>query len=198
MFKWLRAHMTPSLIVAVAAVVLASAGTGVAQRALIDSRDVRNNSLTGQDIRNRSLTQADFRALVAGPRGPQGPAGLTGPQGPAGVANVTNVDGPAGFQCANGGGGCQVASSTAACPAGMVAVGGGFNADTPDNVVSYAKRGATSYGVVATNFWSSSGSVTAQVICASGPGVNAARARTSSVQRDLDERVERMRDQLNR
>lgn len=186
---------SPALVVALVAVLFSATGGAYAASKITGSQIARN-AITGKHVKNRSLSPADFRGSVRGPQGPPGLQGAPGPQGPAGVANVTAVDGPAGFQCANGGGGCQVASSTATCPAGTVAVGGGFNADTPDNVVGYAKRGPNSYAVIATNFWSTSGSVTAQVICASGPGVTAARAKTSALTREVAARVERLRAQL--
>jgi hypothetical protein len=74
--------------------------------------------------------------------------------------------------CANGGGACQVNTSTATCSAGTV-VGGGWNSDSPDVVVPYAQRVTpTTYSVIAINYASVSRSITAQAICASGPGVS--------------------------
>lgn len=186
---------SPALVVAVIAVVMSATG-GAYAASKITGRQIASNAITGKHVKNRSLSPADFRGSV---RGPQGPAGLQGPQGlqgPAGLASVTSVDGPASFQCADGGGGCQVASATASCPAGTVAVGGGFNADTPDNVVTYAKRGPASYAVIATNYWSTSANLTAQVICASGPGVTAASSRDAAFRREVARRVGELRSQL--
>lgn len=110
-----------------------------------------------------------------GPRGPRGPRGRPGPrgaQGPAGIARLVAVDGTAEAQCADGGGACQVAASAAVCPAGSYVVGGGFNASTPDNVVSYARRvNANTYGVVAVNFWPTTATLSAHAVCAAGAGI---------------------------
>jgi hypothetical protein len=107
-----------------------------------------------------------------GRRGPRGPRGPRGAQGPAGIATLLAVEGPAVPQCADGGGACQVAASTAVCPAGSYVVGGGFNTSTPDNVVSYARRvNTTSYGVIAVNFWVTGATLSAHAICASGAGI---------------------------
>jgi hypothetical protein len=109
-----------------------------------------------------------------GPRGPRGFRGRPGPAGPAGIARLGAIDGPAAFQCADGGGGCQVAASTATCPAGSYVVGGGFDGSTPGEGIVYAKRvSPTSYGVIAVNFWPTDGTITAQAICASGSGIQA-------------------------
>jgi hypothetical protein len=79
--------------------------------------------------------------------------------------------------CANGGGACQVAGSTATCPAGSVVVGGGWVTGSTDIVVPFAQRtGGTTYGVIAINYSGGSETITAQAICAVGPGVSAAGA----------------------
>jgi hypothetical protein len=77
--------------------------------------------------------------------------------------------------CANGGGPCQVASSTATCSNESVVIGGGWGASSTDVVVPFAQRtGGTTYGVIGINYSGGSGSetITAQAICASGPGVS--------------------------
>jgi hypothetical protein len=123
---------------------------------------------------------------TVGPRGPRGATGVagangidgaTGPMGPAGIALIGAVAGPAGAMCANGGGGCQVASSTATCPAGTVALGGGYTSDSPDLVVPFtARTGGTTFGVIGINYDAMARSITAQAICATGPGVSSAGA----------------------
>lgn len=184
MFKRLRRHLTPSLLIAIAAVVLATAGTSVAQRALIDSGDVRNNSLTGRDVRNKSLTRADFRGSVAGPRGPAGLPGAAGPQGPAGVANVTQVAGPIVPTCEGGSSGCQVQSSAADCPPGSRLVGGGYETGGVRDFVPDDKPSGNGWFVIAvnTNEFSSS-SIQAFALCASGPGLAARTARNPAAER---------------
>jgi hypothetical protein len=82
---------------------------------------------------------------VAGPEGPQGPQGVAGPigpQGPAGVQGPMGLTGPQGPQGVPGVSGYQVVVTplttvsingnqtttlSAVCPAGKVAIGGGFD-----------------------------------------------------------------------
>ncbi|CAB4703748.1 MAG: hypothetical protein F2667_05670 [Actinobacteria bacterium] len=80
---------SPSLVVSVLALVVASTGTSYAA-GLIGGEDIRNGSITSEDVKNRSLLSNDFKrgelpAGEAGPVGPVGPAGETGPVGPAGA-----------------------------------------------------------------------------------------------------------------
>jgi hypothetical protein len=116
--------------VAVVAALLAAATAGA--QAVIDGGDVRNNSLTGKDVKNKSLTKQDFKGSVRGPsglpgargaQGPAGPQGAQGPQGPAGAAGATSVTTHLGPDVAG--------TSTASCPAGQRAVGGGGVATGP-------------------------------------------------------------------
>lgn len=71
----------------------------------------------------------------AGPRGEPGPSGSAGVQGERGPAGPQGVPGPAGVtrtQVEIGSAGAildrQVATATAHCPGGMIATGGGYNA----------------------------------------------------------------------
>jgi hypothetical protein len=88
---------SPALVVAIAALVVALAGTGYAALKLpknsVGSKQIRKNAVTSKKVKNRTLLASDFKAgqLPAGPRGPQGVAGQngqngqdgkTGPQGP--------------------------------------------------------------------------------------------------------------------
>lgn len=128
-----------------------------------------------------------------GPAGPAGPAGAAGATGPAGITTITTVSGPASFQCSDGGGACQVASSNANCPAGTSVIGGGFDADTPDDVVSYSQRVGNGWGVIATNYFPAASTVTAQAICVSGPGIALARAARSASGGEFDAKLDRVR-----
>ena len=85
---------------AVVALLLA-AGTVTAQ-SLIDSGDVRNNSLTGNDVKDKSLTKRDFRGSVRGAQGPQGNTGPQGPQGNTGPQGPQGGQGPEGPQGTTG------------------------------------------------------------------------------------------------
>jgi hypothetical protein len=102
------------MVIAMAAVVLASAGSATAARLItgkqirdgsVTSGDIRNRSLTGQDIKSRSVEASDLSASAlrfgaassapvpapAGPAGPAGPPGAPGAPGPTGIAQIVTV-----------------------------------------------------------------------------------------------------------
>lgn len=56
----MRPRLSPGLVIAVLALVLASGGVGYAA-ATIGSAQIKNNSVTGIDIKNRTLTSADVK-----------------------------------------------------------------------------------------------------------------------------------------
>jgi hypothetical protein len=164
-------------LVAYVALLFALSGTSYAAANLLPA-----NSVGSRQVINHSLLKRDFKSgqLPRGPRGPQGDIGDTGDPGPPGVTTVGTAAGAAGAMCANGGGACQVGSSTASCPAGSVVVGGGWVTSSTDLVVSFAARtGGTTYGVIGINYTATPETVTAQAICAVGPGVSAAAATQS-------------------
>lgn len=78
----LRGLGSPGTVIALLALCIALSGTALAA-SLINSADVKNNSLRGVDVRDESLTKRDFRGSVRGRRGPRG---RVGPRGPAGSA----------------------------------------------------------------------------------------------------------------
>ncbi len=98
---------SPSMAVALAALVVATAGSATAaSRRLFTGADVKNATLTGADVRNASLTGADVRNgsiglsdLGAAARdaidapGPQGPAGPTGPAGAVAPVPLADIGG---------------------------------------------------------------------------------------------------------
>src|SRR6476660_7703457 len=128
-------------LVAYLALLFALSGTSYAAATTL----LPSNSVGTRQVINGSLLKKDFKSGQL-PRGPQGPAGDPGNQGPPGVATVGSVSGPAGPMCANGGGACQVGSSTATCPAGSVVVGGGWTSDSVTVTVPFAARtGGTTY-----------------------------------------------------
>jgi hypothetical protein len=173
-------HMRRNLI-AYLALLFALSGSSYAATTLLPS-----NSVGTRQVINHSLLKQDFKPGQL-PRGRQGPAGSPGDQGPPGVATVGSVSGPAGPMCANGGAACQVGSSTATCPAGSVIVGGGWTSDSVTVSVPFAARtGGTTYGVIGINYDPAARSITAQAICAVGPGVSssaATQAGSSSFER---------------
>ncbi|HEX8854863.1 MAG TPA: hypothetical protein VF752_04615 [Thermoleophilaceae bacterium] len=71
---------SPGLVVAVIALVCATAG-GATAATLITGKQIKNSSITGVDVKNKSLTKADFKGSVTGPPGARGPAGPQGPPG---------------------------------------------------------------------------------------------------------------------
>jgi hypothetical protein len=92
MFGWLRRrHPSATMIVALLALVAASAGVGNAATSLITGKQIKDGSVTGKDIKNKSVPLSKLSGkLPAGKTGPAGAAGATGPAGPAGAT------GPAG------------------------------------------------------------------------------------------------------
>jgi hypothetical protein len=96
------------------------------------------------------------------------------------------------------GGTCQVASSTAICPNGSVVVGGRWVASSTDIVVPFAQRtGGTAYGVIGINYSGGSETITAQAICAVGPGVRSAGA-TQASGASFEKALAHARDQTGR
>jgi hypothetical protein len=171
-------------LIAYLALLFALSGSSYAATTLLPS-----NSVGTRQVINHSLLKQDFKPGQL-PRGPRGPAGSSGDQGPPGVATVGSVSGPAGPMCANGGAACQVGSSTATCPAGSVVVGGGWTSDSVTVTVPFAARtGGTTYGVIGINYDPADRSITAQAICAVGPGVSTAaatQAGSASFERALE------------
>jgi Collagen triple helix repeat (20 copies) len=203
-----RGRPSPATIISLVALFVALSGTSVAAIVLapkntVNSASVINGSLEKVDLSkkavaalkgNRGRTGATGARGAAGATGPQGaagvqgpagpagatgPAGPTGASGPAGIATVTTATGNAATMCPAGGGGCQVNSSTAICAAGTVVVGGGW--ESAFALVEYAKRiGPNDFMVIAINQDSVPHTITAQAICASGPGLVGGTAATGT------------------
>jgi hypothetical protein len=94
---------SPAIVIAMLALLAATAGTAIANHGgphgpagIVNSLDVQNNSLTGRDIKDKSLTAREFKGGL--PRGPRGLRGLPGRMGPPGVG----TQGPKGDPGANG------------------------------------------------------------------------------------------------
>jgi hypothetical protein len=90
--RYLRTRLSPSMAVALLALMVALGGTAGADTvakvsALITGKKIAKNAITTKHVKNRSLLAADFKPGQL-PRGAQGPQG---PQGPAGAngANAT-------------------------------------------------------------------------------------------------------------
>lgn len=112
----------------------------------------------------------DAKPAKRGKRGPRGPAGIPGPQGPPGPAGVTEVRFAVGPDTPIGPG--QVVTATADCPAGTLAVGGGFDASDPQIRVVYSATGITSWRVIAINEGPRGATVQATATCFGGPGLH--------------------------
>ena len=98
---------SPALVIAVAAAVLAAAGTAIAGGVLITSpKQVKKGVIGSAQIKNRSIAKLDLSptlvdelAGVAGPAGERGERGLEGPQGaegPQGQEGPVGAVGPTG------------------------------------------------------------------------------------------------------
>jgi hypothetical protein len=96
MKKFHLPRITPSLVVACLALLVALAGTGVAAvsvalpRNSVGTAQIQSNAVTSAKVKNGSLVRADFKVgqVPAGATGPAGPAGAAGPAGPAGAAGA--------------------------------------------------------------------------------------------------------------
>lgn len=118
---------------------------------------------------------ASVLSVRRGPKGETGEMGLPGPRGPAGPAgvfsakNITQVNGPSAYMAPEGGGD-SVGNSLATCPAGGLAIAGGWDGEAQppvDATVGFNKRyGWFSWGVVMANHASIAATYHAFVICA--------------------------------
>jgi hypothetical protein len=122
---------SPALVLSCIAVFLSAAGGAVAA-GQINGKQIKDGSVTGKDIKNDSLTGTDIKGDV---RGPKGPPGSRGPQGLAGLAgsggvNVSYQFGEATISTDG------LTTVDVLCPAGQVAVGGGFIVTPPVTVRS--------------------------------------------------------------
>jgi hypothetical protein len=130
---------SPAMVVAFIALLLALGGGAYAQlripRNSVGNAQLRANAVTSPKVKPRSLLRSDFRAGQL-PRGPQGPAGPAGPAGAAGARGATGERGPAGPAGATNvtvvQGAQALGTSTATCPAGERATGGGGFVIAPD------------------------------------------------------------------
>jgi hypothetical protein len=92
----------------------------------VRGKDVRDGSIVSSDVRNSSLLARDFKPgeLPAGPRGPQGLPGARGATGPAGPVNLVYRKGTSPLIAVGATSGFAVS-----CPASAPhVVGGGYDA----------------------------------------------------------------------
>jgi hypothetical protein len=80
-----------------------------------------------------------------------------------------------------------------------VVVGGGWTSDSVTVTVPFAARtGGTTYGVIGINFDSADRSITAQAICAVGPGVQSAAATTQASRTSFEKALASAKNQAGR
>lgn len=93
---------SPSMVVAIIAVVLALTGSAFAAQALITGADIKDGSVTRADLSRRTIRSLKGKRGKHGPAGrdgfvgPRGPQGSTGPQGERGPAGPVGPAGPKG------------------------------------------------------------------------------------------------------
>jgi hypothetical protein len=119
---------SPALVISVIALIMATAGVGVAASRLpansVGTRELKNHAVIASKVKHHSLLAVDFKAgqLPAGEQGPTGntgPTGDTGMQGAPGISGYVQVDAHSALDTTT------PKSATALCPTGMKVIGGG-------------------------------------------------------------------------
>jgi hypothetical protein len=88
----LRRHLSPALVLACLALLVAVGGTSYAQVGLpansVGTKQLKNGAVVASKVKPRSLLARNFKPgqLPRGPQGAQGLPGAAGPQGPGGPA----------------------------------------------------------------------------------------------------------------
>ena len=189
----MRRRVSPSLVVAVVALVLSCTGGAVAAGYITGSA-VKDGSLTGKDIKNRSLTPSDFRGSVRGPRGfdgPEGPVGPQGPPGPSDLGQLTIVDSPQSYFGVE-----VVTSATAFCPPGQRAVsGGGVSISDEQLAASEPTNDRSGWFVIGVDRIDNGGEyVQARVVCApTGKAVAASAPARAGARAEVARLVQRFK-----
>ena len=146
----------PTAVIAVTALCVAVLGSTpighaaarlVVPKNSVGTTQLKTQAVTGAKVKDGSLTAADFGAgqLPAGPQGPAGPAGPKGAPGAPGAPGLSDVQQITGLlgQVPNG----QTRESTATCPTGKIAIGGGYSADSGLRVLASNRISATTWYV---------------------------------------------------
>jgi hypothetical protein len=168
-------------MIASLALFVALGGTAAFASGLISGAQIKDHTIPAKKLTNSAIKSLRGQRGPAGQTGATGPAGATGasgPQGPsgpagtAGIAQVTSVlSTPTTIP------GNSVDTAVATCPAGSTVVGGGFVvSNTAVRAVTAYRDSPTTYTVMGANTSASSNTITAQAICASGPGISATAA----------------------
>lgn len=187
-------------VLVVSAFVLALGGVGTASASFV--------------ITSIHQISPHVRAQLKGNRGARGPVGARGPAGlpgaigapgatgPSGISSVTQVQGPLAIAGINSSG-AAVVLAEAQCPAGAIAVGGGFEGDTSlpsdapiDLTTAESSSLGTGWAVILvnqTNF--EPAAVHAVADCVSGGGISLAGVRAIS-RSSIQERFEQIKGSL--
>jgi hypothetical protein len=137
-----RYRPTPSMLVALLALVLASTGSAVAA-SFITSKQIKDGTITAKDINKKALRQ------LKGPRGQQGLQGLQGPKGDKGDKGDTGpagAKGDKGDPGTPGANGADGAAGTAKAFA-LITAAGTVSNSRAKNVTSVTKVGTGDYCV---------------------------------------------------
>lgn len=169
---------SPALIISIAALVFATAGTSLAASRYL----ITKTSQIKPSVRN-SLKGAPGINGTNGLPGPSGPAGPQGAPGPSATSKLTRATNTATI------GAGQIASVTANCPPGQNAVSGGYTMNSGVAFIDDGSGSSWTVGVDNSGF-TSSASVTVDVYCAASGVAVAARHRgmPARFQRLLTER----------
>lgn len=144
---------SPAVAISLAALFFSLSGAGFAA-----SRYV---------ITSKSQIAPKVRHTLKGERGPAGIAGAQGPQGPTGQAGAVTVSDKAGPFVVVQPGGATVASVT--CPAGTVAVGGGYYKDPGIEIINSAPTpDPQGWEIIAANNNTKDAQFLARVTCVTG------------------------------
>jgi len=147
---------SPAFVVATAAFVMASTGTGLAaSRYLItSSSQVKPGSLSASDLSRRARRSLRGQRGATGPTGAAGPAGPIGPAGPAGATGADGARGAMGDTGARGPSdawyvGVNGRAAGLTLPAGSYVVTGSVyfgDAEAPQCTVWHGSIGCVSFG----------------------------------------------------
>jgi hypothetical protein len=167
--------MSPSMVVALIALVIALGGTSYAAVTLprnsVGTRQIRTAAVRSAEVKDRSLRLADIsrgaRAQLRGQRGPAGAPGPPGSSGPGGSGTVT-VKTAAGSITAAPAEQEVLATATATCDPGQRAVGGGASSpdpQTPTMHSSFPAASGTGWTATLGNDTDAAKTFTVYVVC---------------------------------
>lgn len=157
-------RVSPTLVVAVFALVVAMSGSATAalmvngkniQKNAIATKHIKKNAVAAKHIKKNAVKQKHLAPAIkkqlaaagtAGPAGPAGPAGADGATGPTGAKGATGAVGISGYQTVStsvavkgyaDGPTLGYGKALAVCPSGKKALGGGahWQYGTATNVV---------------------------------------------------------------